>query len=194
MVPLRKSDSYSLQAHDIYFQKRQAVGNCAAEIQNLFKLVIGIKDLNADHFGGYETADPKHAVFPSTILPEFSPRQEYERELKVEADELSITYSDSRRADDNEEKWVQELEPVVFYRFNREREENFICRKHYPISSRPLINRASERSISRRVENKERLKYLNLPNFGMFGQLVYPEFENEGKMIPDRRLVSTPTT
>jgi len=131
MVPLRKSDSYSLQAHDIYFQKRQAVGNCPAEIQNLFKLVIGIKDLNADHFGGYETADPKHAVFPSTILPEFSPRQEYERELKVEADELSITYSDSRRADDNEEKWVQELEPVVFYRFNREREEKYERDRHH---------------------------------------------------------------
>jgi hypothetical protein len=131
MAPQRKSDSYSLQAHDISFQKRQAVGNCPGEIQNLFKLVIGIKNLNADHFWGYETADPNHAVFPSTILPEFSPRQEYERELKVEADELSITCSDSRRADDNEDKWVQELEPVVFYRFNREREEKYERDRQY---------------------------------------------------------------
>ena len=106
MAPQRKPDNNSLQAHDIYFKRRQAVGNCPAELQDLFKLVIGIKDLKANHFGGYETAGSNHLLIPSTA---FSPRQQYERELKFEADELSITCSDNRRADDNEEKWVQEL-------------------------------------------------------------------------------------
>ncbi|KAE9375765.1 hypothetical protein N431DRAFT_543234 [Stipitochalara longipes BDJ] len=136
MAPRRKSDSYSLQAHDIYFTKRQTVGNCPAAVQDLFKLVIGIKDLKADHFGGYEKAGSNHSLLASTKLPRFSPRQQYEKELKFDAYELSATCSDKRRADDNEGKW-------------------------------------------------ERVKHLNLPNFDTVSQLAYPEFENEGKKIPD---------
>jgi hypothetical protein len=131
MAPGRKSDKYSLQAHDIYFKKRQAVGSCPAELQDLFKLVIGIKDLRADHFGGYETADSNHLLVPSKAFAAYSPRQQYERELKFEADELFITCSDKRRADDNEEKWVQELGPIVFYRFDREREEKHERDRHH---------------------------------------------------------------
>jgi hypothetical protein len=130
MAPQRKSNNYSLQAHDIYFKKRQAVGNCPAELQDLFKLVIGIKDLKADHFGGYETAGSNHSLAPFTEAA-FSSRQQYERELKYEADELSITSDDKRRADDNEEKWVQELGPIVFYRFDREREEKHERDRHH---------------------------------------------------------------
>ena len=147
MAPQRKSDNNSLQAHDIYFQRRQAVGNCPAELQDLFKLVIGIKDLKANHFGGYETAGSNHLLIPSTA---FSPRQQYERELKFEADELSITCNDNRRADDNEEKWVQELGPIVFYRFDREREEKHERDRHHHwqvihtgIQYPPNINSAS---------------------------------------------------
>jgi hypothetical protein len=150
MTPQRKSDTYSLQAHDIYFKKRQALGNCPAELQDLFKLVIDIKDLKADRFGGYETASSNHLLVPSTAFAAFSPRQQYERELKFEADELSITCSDNRRADDNEEKWVQELGPIVFYRFDREREEKHERDRHHhwqvintAIQSPPNINSAS---------------------------------------------------
>lgn len=128
MAPSAKSDKNSLQAHDIYFKKRQAVGNCPAELQDLFKQVIGIKDLKIDHFGGYETAGSNHSIALSTA---FSPKQQYERELKFEADELSITCSDNRRADDNEEKWVQTLGPIVFYRFDREREEKHDRDRHH---------------------------------------------------------------
>jgi len=142
MAPQRKSDRTSLQAHDIYFQKCQAVNNCPAKLKDLFKLVIGIKDLKADHFGGYGTTGSKHSVFASKPFPEFSSRQQYERELKFEADELSITCSDSRRADDNEEKWIQELEPIVFYRFNREREEKHERNRHHHWQvSQPIWNR-----------------------------------------------------
>jgi hypothetical protein len=38
------------------------------------------------------------------------------------------------------------------------------------------------------LQSKERLKHLNLPNFDTFGQLAYPESENEGKKIPDRTI------
>jgi hypothetical protein len=38
------------------------------------------------------------------------------------------------------------------------------------------------------VQSKEILKHLNLPNFDTFGQLAYPEFENEGKKIPYRTI------
>lgn len=131
MAPQRKSDNYSLQAHDIYFKKRQAVGNCPAELQDLFKLVIGIKDLKSDHFGGFETVASDHLLASSSAFAAFSPRQQYEREMKYEADELSITCNDNRRADDNEEKWVQELGPIVFYRFNREREEKHERDRHH---------------------------------------------------------------
>lgn len=131
MAARKKSDNCSLQAHDIYFQKRQAVGKCPTVLQDLFKLVIGIKDLKADHFGGYATADSNHSLNPWTAFTAFSPRQQYERELKSEADELSITCSDNRRPDDNEEKWVQELGPIVFYRFDREREEKHERDRHH---------------------------------------------------------------
>lgn len=39
--------------------------------------------------------------------------------------------------------------------------------------------------IANCVQSKKRLTHLNLPNFDMVGQLAYPEFENEGKKIPD---------
>jgi hypothetical protein len=131
MATRKRSDNCSLQAHDIYFQKRQAVGKCPIVLQDLFKLVIGIKDLKADHFGGYQTADSNRSIFACTAFTAFSPRQQYERELKSEADELSITCSDNRRPDDNEEKWVQELGPIVFYRFDREREEKHERNRHH---------------------------------------------------------------
>jgi hypothetical protein len=51
--------------------------------------------------------------------------------MKVEAEELSIICNDSRRADDNDYKWVQELEPIVFYRFDREREEKYERGRHH---------------------------------------------------------------
>jgi hypothetical protein len=41
------------------------------------------------------------------------------------------------------------------------------------------------RTTANFVQSKERLKHLNLPNFDTVGQLAYPEFENEGKKIPD---------
>jgi hypothetical protein len=134
MAARKKSDNCSLQAHDIYFQKRQAVGKCPTVLQDLFKLVIGIKDLKADHFGGYDTANSNHSLVSCTAFAAFtafSPRQQYERELKFEADELSIICSDNRRPDDNEEKWVQELGPIVFYRFDREREEKHERDRHH---------------------------------------------------------------
>jgi hypothetical protein len=128
MAPRRKSDNDSLQAHDIYFKKREALSTCPAELQDLFNLVVGIKDLKYDHFGGYETVDSHHSFVLETA---FSSRQQYERELKYEADELSIACNDNRRADDNEEKWVQMLGPIVFYRFDREREEKHERDRHH---------------------------------------------------------------
>ena len=129
MPAKQKSDNNSLQAHDIYIKNGNDLANCPKELHDLFKLVKGIRDLKSDHFGGYDTTDSDHLL--SSFPPEFTPRQQYERQLKVEADELSITCSDNSRADDNEVKWVQTLEPIVFYRFNRELEEKYGRDRHH---------------------------------------------------------------
>jgi hypothetical protein len=124
MPAQNKSDSSSLKTHDIYFEKLTALDSCPADLQQLLKQVIGIRDLKSDHFGGYEANHFNHSV------PEFTPRQQYERELKHEADELRSLCCDSRRADDNEDKWVKVLEPIVFYRFDREGEERYSRDRH----------------------------------------------------------------
>ncbi len=124
-MPTRKSNNDSLQAHDIYLKRCKDLGACPAELRDIFKLVIGIQDLKSDRFGGYEATKSDQSLSP------FTPKQQYERELKFEADELSIACSDSRRADDNEEKWVQTLGPIVFYRFDRELEEKYARDRHH---------------------------------------------------------------
>ena len=114
MPPKKEVDSTSLKAHGIYFQKRSALDTCPEELQPLLKQVIGIQDLKFDHFGGYEP------TALNTRLPYFTPRQEYEQELKREADELHASCCDDRRPDDIEIEWVQVLKPIVFHRFDRE--------------------------------------------------------------------------
>ena len=112
----------SLDAHDIYFRNEEtpeSLENCPTELRDLFKLVFNIRDLKFDNFGGFETTDSDASMIG------FTPRQQYEKELKNEAIQLAADSNDNRRADDIESKWVQILEPVVFYRFDREQEERF---------------------------------------------------------------------
>lgn len=112
----------SLDAHDIYFRNEEtpeSLGTCPAELRDLFKLVVNVRDLKFDHFGGYETTTSNASLIA------FNPRQQYEKELKNEAIQLAADCNDKRRPDDIENKWVQTLEPVVFYRFDREQEERF---------------------------------------------------------------------
>jgi hypothetical protein len=77
MAQSKISNNYSLHAHDIYFNKSQAVGNCPAELQDLFKLVISIQDLKYDYFGGYDTemTSPNHWLNSSTEFEAFSSKQ-----------------------------------------------------------------------------------------------------------------------
>lgn len=117
----------SLDAHDIYLEKEETIESLAAcpeELQELFKLILNVRDLKSEYFGGYETTD----LDPSLV--KFNPRQQYEKELKNEATLLSADCSDRRRSDDIENKWVQILEPVVFYRFDREQEERYKRDRH----------------------------------------------------------------
>jgi hypothetical protein len=118
-----KNDRDSLQAHDIYLRNYEDLGACAAELKDLFKLIVSIKNLKSDQFGGYEATN-------SDLVATFSPRQQYEKELKSEAIRLEVVCSDKRRQDDNESKWVQALDPIVFYRFDREQEET-LCRDRH---------------------------------------------------------------
>jgi hypothetical protein len=123
-MPLRES----LDAHDIYFRKEETLESletCPAELQALFKLIVRVRDLKFDYFGGYE------AINSDPSLVGFNPRQQYEKELKNEAIQLSVDCNDRRRPDDIENKWVQTLEPVVFYRFDREQEEKYKRDRHH---------------------------------------------------------------
>jgi len=59
-----------------------------------------------------------------------------------------------------------------------------------PCNERRYIDEADSifRQYTNLINSKERLEHLNLPNFDTFGQLAYPEFENEAKKIPDRTI------
>lgn len=87
-------------------------------------MIVNVRDLRSDHFGGYETASSDH-------LPvRFDPRQQYEKELKHEAIKLAGNCNDKRRPDDTKNKWVETLGSVVFYRFDREQEEKYTRERH----------------------------------------------------------------
>jgi hypothetical protein len=125
-MPVRaKHDRDSLQAHDIYFRSYEDTGTYPTELQVLFKLIANVKELKSDHFGGYEGTDSDHPQL------KFSPKQQYEKELKNEATQLEVACSDKSRQDDIESKWVQILDPIVFYRFDREQEETFRQDRHH---------------------------------------------------------------
>jgi hypothetical protein len=118
----------SLDAHDIYFSNEEtldSLGTCPTELQELFRLVVQVRDIKFDQFGGYETTGF------DVLQMEPSPRQQYEKELKNEAVQLSADCNDKRRPDDTENKGVQTLEPVVFYRFDREQEERYKRERHH---------------------------------------------------------------
>ncbi|KAF2180881.1 hypothetical protein K469DRAFT_793295 [Zopfia rhizophila CBS 207.26] len=183
----------SLEAHGIYFRVEktlESVNDCPEELRDLFEVILCVhKRIEFQKFGGQEAND----LDPPLI--EFTARQQYEKELKKEASDLQVFCSDPKRSDDVEATWVETLGPIVFYRFNRELEETFICRKHFPIRGRPLIARSSERKIAERVEKWSEdsemdlcrdQEHLNLPNFDTAAELAYPGFENEGTKIPDR--------
>jgi hypothetical protein len=119
--------SDSLDAHDIYFTNEEtpeSSDTCPAELRDLFKLVVNVRDLKFDHFGGFEKPTSGASLIAS------NPRQQYEKELKNEAIQLAADCNDKRRPDDIESKWVQTLAPVVFYRFDREQEERFKRDRH----------------------------------------------------------------
>jgi len=118
----------SLQEHNIYFQRHDNLVKCPAKLQDLFRLIIGVQYLKSDHFGGYVN-DSNHEL-PELELELSCASQTYEKELKNESIKLSGACSDNQRPDDIEDKWVKILEPIVFYRFNREQEERYERERH----------------------------------------------------------------
>jgi hypothetical protein len=118
----------SLDAHDIYFRNEETLKSleaCPAELQELFKLVVNVRDIKFDYFAGFEPINSDISLIP------FTPKQQYEKELKNEAIQLSADCNDKRRSDDPENKWIRILGPVVFYRFDREQEERYKRDRHH---------------------------------------------------------------
>ena len=125
-MPLRaKHHRPSLQAHSIYLRDIEDIDTCPTELQDLFKLIENVRHLKSDHFGGYGTS----ASGP--LFVKSSPRQQYEKELKEEAEKLADNCMAKRRADDSESKWVGTLEPIVFHRFDQDQEEKYARGRHH---------------------------------------------------------------
>ena len=118
------SDS-SLQDHGIRLKKGKTSASLAdspAQLKDLFTLISSVRSLESDCFGG---RPERHHLVQST------PVMQYESELKLEAYELARNCNDYKRPDDNEEKWVEVQQPIVFYRFNREAEEFYTRKRHH---------------------------------------------------------------
>jgi hypothetical protein len=149
----------SLQDYDIYIRKEgtlESLSGCPQQLKSFFALIFSVESLDWDYFGGTLTGN--RPIQATHIM-------QYESELKLEAERLAEACLGYKRPDDLEESWVQILQSIVFYRFNTEAEEaygretylyggcpsyfycSFICGKHFPLRSRPLLNRRSPRTF-----------------------------------------------
>ncbi|CAO2653299.1 Nn.00g027100.m01.CDS01 [Neocucurbitaria sp. VM-36] len=188
----------SLEDYAIYLEREgtlSSLADCPPQLKDLFTLIISVQSLEWDFFGG--TIGGDRSIQSTPVM-------QYETELKSEAEILAAGCLDFKREDDIETRWVEVQQPIVFYRFDREQEEVyrrdrhhhcFICGKHFPLRSRPLLNFRSGRSFEHKIsrvhgddrdsEDADVCKvHLNVSNFDI-AKLTYPGYEDEKKKIPD---------
>jgi hypothetical protein len=118
--------SESLEDHGIYLKRESnlnSIADCPKELKEVFTLILSVESLNWDRFGGTTLA--------SNGSVQVTPVMQYESELKMEAEHLAVTCLDPKRSDDKEDQWIVILQPIVFYRFNREAEEVYKRRRHH---------------------------------------------------------------
>jgi hypothetical protein len=152
----------ALEDHDIFVRNEDTLASlfdCPQKLKGLCTLILSVQSVECNFFGG---------ELSNSCSVQTTPVMQYESELKLEAEYLTKICLDHDRPDDPEERLVQLLQPVVFYRFDREAEEaynrsrhhhwyadfhttfvlrrssnsrhSFICGKHFPFQSRPLLN------------------------------------------------------
>ncbi len=112
-----KGRELTLEELGIYFAGPFAVEDCPKELQDLFQLVNDVQDLRITKFGGL------HAANEANVEVRIKAAHEYDKALKRQAMELATACFDPDRADDTETKWVSILDPLVFLRLDREKEE-----------------------------------------------------------------------
>jgi hypothetical protein len=115
----------SLEDYDIYVRREgtpSSLADCPLQLKDLFTLILSIESLCWNYFGGTVGGD---------LSVEATPIMQYESELKLEAEALSDACLDFKRSDDIEDAWVLVLQPIVFYRFNREAEEGYTRKRHH---------------------------------------------------------------
>lgn len=112
-----RTDEPTLEDLGIYFAEPFTAAECPKELRDLFQLVHGVQYLRITEFGGYNAINENRVEFETNAA------HEYDKWLKRQASALAATCGDPDRADDTETKWVSVLEPIVFFRFDREKEE-----------------------------------------------------------------------
>jgi hypothetical protein len=115
----------SLQDYDIHIKgdgTRNSIADCPSELKDLFVLILSVRSLEWDYFGG--TTAHGRSLQPTPVM-------QYQSELKLEAEELAGVCANRRRPDDPEERWVQVMQPIVLYRFDAEFEEVYARRRHH---------------------------------------------------------------
>jgi hypothetical protein len=120
-MPNRKSKSRepTLEELGIYLDGPFDAESCPDELRELFQLVNDVRYLRFSAFarGQAPKADSVE------VRPKIVDAHEYDRLLKRRATEMMVASSDPSRVDDAETEWVSALEPFVFRRFDRHREE-----------------------------------------------------------------------
>lgn len=102
--------------------KPEHLTNCPSQLKDLFTLILSIRDIRSNYFGGTLSAD--HSVQSTPVM-------QYEQELGREATELSEYCAGYKRHDELEEAWVHVLQSIIFYRFNNEAEEKYARIRHH---------------------------------------------------------------
>jgi hypothetical protein len=118
--------SNSLEKHGIFLKLEsnlKSIADCSKELKELFTLILSVQSLEWDLFGG--------TTLESNGPVQVTPVMQHESELKLEAEHLTVACRDPKRRDDTEDQWVVVLQPIVFYRFNREAEEVYKRRRHH---------------------------------------------------------------
>jgi hypothetical protein len=92
--------------------------DCPDDVRDLFQLVHDVKSLQFDDFARYTNGGSS-----SNPKPRIQAAHVYDKWLKDQAANLSARCSDPDLNDRHEVEWIEALNPMVFFRFDRDREE-----------------------------------------------------------------------
>lgn len=126
-----KNDRSTLEEGGIMMEPFAKNKDIPSGLRDLFQLVHDAKHIRWKGFSGYRRSGESSVEQINTAA------HDYDKQLSRRAQDLFYDCNEPKRENDDESKWIDVLEKIVFQRFNREEEEKARYHHWYEYLLRP---------------------------------------------------------